>query len=128
MDQRKEQRLSPEDSIQSGYVISDFILELKTLPDITANVVDISLDGAGFSINDIDEDVAGTFTALETLFTVLHINDVEIFAESRLVWSNISRRENRCKIQGGIQFTVMAPEDRIALHNILMTIRNNTAG
>ena len=128
MEKRREHRISPEDSLQSGYKITDFTVEFKTAPDIAADVVDISLDGAGFRINNVAEDMAGTIIATETLFTVLHINNVAILAESRLVWSSIVREEKHCKIQGGIQFTVMAPEDRIVLHKILMTIRNNIAG
>lgn len=128
MEQRKDQRISSQDSLKSGYEIKDFTLEFKTAPDIEADVIDISLDGAGFTIENVSEDAAGSLAAMETLFTVLHINEVAILAESRLIWSNIVRKEKHCKIQGGIQFTVMAPEDRIALHKILMIIRNSITG
>jgi c-di-GMP-binding flagellar brake protein YcgR len=128
MEKRNEHRIPFDKPLHNGYAVTDFILEINAEQGLSASVVDISLDGAGFTITNADKALAETIPTMKTMFATLHIKDIAILTESRLVWCNTKQNNEHMTIQGGVQFTVIAPKDRIALHTILTSIRSDMRG
>lgn len=124
MEKRKEHRIPLDKQLPDGYSFTDFILVINAEQKLAASVVDINLDGAGFTIANADQALVETIVMMKTMFATLYIKDIAILTESRLVWSNTKHNNENLTIQGGVQFTVMAPKDRIVLNSILTAIHS----
>jgi hypothetical protein len=118
MDNRKGSRYEISEYINDNFC-KDIHLEIKN--DIAFNpvVIDISMYGIGFSI----EENVDVFDSLTDFFININFCDRTVLAEVKKVWSVRTEESGRKLLKGGLVFSVLSPEDRLYLADYLNAMR-----
>lgn len=123
MEKRKKKRHSVGDFVKESNLLDKIYLEIDMKFVIRARVLDLSLNGIGFEIDEMEQAEKENFEKMSTIFVKIFFDSEVIFAEVEKVWSIITVVDEREVLRGGFQFTVIASEDRIKLSKIIEEIR-----
>jgi hypothetical protein len=123
VEKRKKKRHSVGDFVKESNLLDKIYLEIDMKFVIRARVLDLSLNGIGFEIDEMEQAEKENFEKMSTIFVKIFFDSEVIFAEVEKVWSIITVVDEREVLRGGFQFTVIASEDRIKLSKIIEEIR-----
>lgn len=125
MEQRRSTRYNIAGIVRGSYSLSDIALDIQLDSPVRCSIIDMSLAGIGFAIHGIPEDRAVSISQQETLFITLISGDDRIIAETRLAWNAIQRTGDTAIMKGGLEFSIISPENRKKLAAMIERIRNS---
>ena len=123
MERRKKTRHSITDAVKRSSLLEQICLEIGLSAVVRGRVVDISLGGLGFEIDDPDAVLMDELENTTSLFVKIFFDEESIFAKTDKVWSIYQEVSGRRTVKGGLQFSVLSSEDRIKLTGIIEEIR-----
>jgi c-di-GMP-binding flagellar brake protein YcgR len=123
LERRKKTRHSIIDAVKRSSLLEEMYLEISLSTVVRGRVVDISLGGLGFEIDDPDVVLMDELEDLTALFVKIFFDAESIFAETYKIWSIHQEVSGRRIVKGGLQFSVISSEDRIKLTRIIEEIR-----
>ena len=122
-EKRKKTRHSIRDFVKKSHLLDKIYLEIDIEHIIRARVVDLSLKGVGFEIDNLDEKHVEKFRKLSAMFVKIFFDSETIFVEVEKIWDIITEIDGGTVLKGGFQFSVIASEDRIKLSKLIEEIR-----
>jgi hypothetical protein len=123
VEKRKKTRHSIRDFVKKSHLLDKIYLEIDIEHLIRARIVDLSLNGVGFEIDNLEENQIEKFRKLNAMFVKIFFDSDAIFVEVEKIWDIITEMDGRTVLKGGFQFTVIASEDRIKLSKLIEEIR-----
>jgi hypothetical protein len=104
---------------------NDIYLEIKTDKKYNPRVIDISISGLGFSLEEKDNSASfHEFEKLENYFISINLINKTILVEVKKIWSIIIEKAGKRILTGGLVFSVISPEDRLTIAKYINTIRS----
>ncbi len=123
VEKRKKTRYSIRDYVKKSHLLDKIYLEIDIDHIIRAHIVDLSLNGVGFEIDNLDENHIEKFRKLNAMFVKIFFDSETIFVEVEKIWDIITEIDGGRMLKGGFQFSVVASEDRIKLSKLIEEIR-----
>ncbi len=123
MEKRKKTRYSIRDYVKKSHLLDKIYLEIDIDHIVRAHIVDLSLNGVGFEIDNLDENHIEKFRKLNAMFVKIFFDSETIFVEVEKIWDIITEIDGGRMLKGGFQFSVVASEDRIKLSKLIEEIR-----
>lgn len=123
MERRKKIRHSIKDAVKRSSLLEEMYLVISMNAEVRGRVIDISLSGLGFEIDNPDALLVEEFEDRIALFIKIFFDSDSIFAETEKIWSICQEVEGRSIMRGGLHFSVISSEDRIKLHKLIEEIR-----
>jgi hypothetical protein len=123
VEKRKKTRHTIRDFVKKSHLLDKIYLEIDIEHLIRARIVDLSLNGVGFEIDNLEENQIEKFRKLNAMFVKIFFDSDAIFVEVEKIWDIITEMDGRTVLKGGFQFTVIASEDRIKLSKLIEEIR-----
>lgn len=123
LERREKTRHSIVDAVKRSSLLEEMYLEISLSTVVRGRVVDISLGGLGFEIDDPDTALIEELEDLTSLFVKIFFDSESVFAETDKIWSIHHEVSGRSIVKGGVQFSVISSEDRIKLTRIIEEIR-----
>ncbi|MBN2403497.1 MAG: PilZ domain-containing protein [Spirochaetes bacterium] len=123
-EKRKNKRYGISEYIKED-TYNDIGLEIKADKIYKSNIIDISINGLGYLIevsgdsSDIDN-----IDKLDNFFISISLKKKVILTEVKKIWSIILEKPGKRVLAGGVIFSVISPEDRLAIANYINTIRS----
>jgi hypothetical protein len=124
VEKRKKTRHSIRDFVKKSHLLDKIYLEIDIEHVIRARIVDLSLNGVGFEIDNLEESQIEKFRKLSAMFVKIFFDSDSIFVEVEKIWDIITEVDGNMVLKGGFKFSVIASEDRIKLSKLIEEIRN----
>jgi len=128
MERRETPRLSLARVLGEGITLGDLRVELELDPPVTGTVLDISPSGIGYELDAIDPLQVAVLDQADTVYVKLVTPLGNVIAVTKPAWSRLLGDGDVVMLKGGLDFTVVAPEDRQKLEAIIKGIRSSGSG
>jgi hypothetical protein len=122
-EKRKSKRYEISEYIKEDFY-NDIHLEINTNKKYNPRVIDISMNGLGYVIEENDSINLNEFDKLKNYFISINIVNKTILVEVKKIWSIIVKKAEKKILNGGLVFSVISPEDRITIAEYINTIRS----
>lgn len=123
-EKRKNKRYGISEYIKEDSY-SDIFLEIKTGKKFNPHIIDISINGLGFALEENSDYVDfNEFEQLKNYFMSINFTNKTILVEVRKIWSIIIEKSGKKVLSGGVAFSVISPEDRLVIAEYINTIRS----
>jgi hypothetical protein len=122
-EKRKNIRYEISEYIKEEF-LNDISLEINTDRIYIPRVMDISLNGLGYTLEENDSINLEDFDKFENYFININLVNKVILVEVKKIWSVIIQKEGKRILTGGVAFSVISPDDRLIIAKYINTIRN----
>jgi hypothetical protein len=123
-EKRKNKRYEISEYIKEDSY-KDIYLEIKTDEKFNPRVIDISINGLGFMLEENDNSVNFIeFEKLENYFVSINLINKTILVEVKKIWSVIIEKAEKRILTGGLVYSVISPEDRLTIAEYINTFRS----
>jgi hypothetical protein len=124
MQERSAERYTISDMLRDHRSAGDMEVELRMADSIVhARMIDFSMQGLGVVIDDPDETLPGRLAAADSIFVKMIIGQNAIIAQAKRAWSTIVKNSGARALKAGFQFTVILPDDALALSKLALECR-----
>lgn len=120
MIERKDERFGPG----QGLSPEDFSIEFEFLDNVRGRITDISLNGVGFEIDEISASDMENLAGSEDYFIKIFVENELFLAGVRNRWHVKGKAGSAPLYRGGVQITIMSPEDLKRLSGLIRRLRD----
>jgi hypothetical protein len=124
MSERSAERYGISEFLKKGYDRSEIRAELQFgEAAVQAGIVDISVKGICVELSSADRPPAGDPDSGGSIFIKIVLRDTAIMVNGRIAWSAVAKKGGENVVKAGLEFTVISPEDSLALSEIIGAVR-----
>ena len=124
MHRRKIERYKLSDFINEKLSKDDIYVEFNLNEWIMGKIVDISMNGIGFEIDQLEYTKFRELINSNELYIKIHYSNEVILAGTKIAWKIVIKEKEKPIVKGGLFFTIMESESKLKLATLLESIRN----
>lgn len=124
MRERSAERYTISDMLRDHRSAGEMDVELRMADSVIhARPIDFSMQGLGVVIDDPGEGLPERLASADSIFVKMVIGKSSILAQAKRAWSTIVKNGEARSLKAGFQFTVILPDDAMALSKLALECR-----